>query len=68
MIAGRFLSIQPDHVSAFRAKQIEAERARRPKYGLGTHIPGNKHPGKYRGGHKYRNAIREPKTLGEDKE
>ena len=57
MIAGRFQSINPKEVNKFRAAQIEKEKARRPKYGLGTHVPGNKHPGKYRGGHKYKNAI-----------
>lgn len=56
MIAGRYQSIDPKEVSKFREQQIQKEKERRPKYGMGTHVPGNKHPGQYRGGHKYKNA------------
>jgi len=53
MISGRYQSIEPKEIPAFRAKQIEAEQKRRPLYGMGKHVPGNKKPGQYRGGHKY---------------
>ena len=64
MIAGRFQSINPKEVNKFRAEQIEKEKSRRPKYGLGNHIPGNKHPGAYQGGHKYKNAMRSNEVEG----
>lgn len=56
MIAGRYQSLEKNKRGALRTRQMDAEKARRPKYGMGTHVPGNKHPGQYRGGHKYKNA------------
>jgi hypothetical protein len=59
MIEGRFQSIEPQEVKSFRESQINKEKERRPLYGFGSHVPGNKHPGKYCGGHKYKNAKAE---------
>lgn len=53
MISGRYQSILPKEIPAYREKQIETEQKRRPKYGIGTHVKGNKKPGQYRGGHHY---------------
>lgn len=53
MISGRFQSIHAKEIPVFRAEQIKEEKARRPLYGMGTHVVGNKHPGKYRGGHHF---------------
>lgn len=62
MINGRFQSVPAKEIPAFRANQITEERLKRPMYGMGTHVPGNKHPGKYRGGHKCSKAGREAKN------
>lgn len=56
MIHGRFQSIPNTEVSAFRAKQIDSEKERRILHGMGTHVPGNKKPGQYRGGHHFNSS------------
>lgn len=46
MITGRFQSLNPQEILAYRGKQVDEEKARRPLYGLGKHVPGkNSHRG-----------------------
>lgn len=40
MIKGRFQSLKPTEIQAYRKKQIDQEKEKRPMYGLGTHVPG----------------------------
>lgn len=38
MIRGRYQSLYPQDVVKYRKRQIEKEKERRPKYGLGVHV------------------------------
>lgn len=58
MINGRFQSLDKEERSKLRYEQKITQMAKSPNYGNGKHIEGNKHPGKFRGGHHFNKAIR----------